>query len=112
MSEHSSSESPLSATRDPRDLDLALAHVRQALVGLQFGQVSVIVQDGVVERPTRFCWPKRPDDLMSIVRAARSASSRRIASILAALLQIFLADAICEGDNYVWRELYACRGAA
>ena len=42
-----------SLARDPRDLKSALEHVRQALVGLQFGQVSVIVQDGVVVQVER-----------------------------------------------------------
>ncbi len=44
--------SPRSA-RDPRQLDAVLEHVRQALVGLQFGAVSVIVQDGVVVQVER-----------------------------------------------------------
>lgn len=36
-----------------RHLDAALEHVRQALVGLQFGTVSIIVQDGVVVQVER-----------------------------------------------------------
>ena len=39
--------------RDPRQLEGALAHIRQALVGLQFGEVSVVVQDGVVVQVER-----------------------------------------------------------
>jgi hypothetical protein len=53
MSEKPSTPSPLTFSRDPRDLEHALEHVRQALVGLQFGQVSVIVQDGVVVQVER-----------------------------------------------------------
>jgi hypothetical protein len=45
--------SPLSSTRDPRQLEPALEHIRQALIGLQFGEVSVIVQDGVVVQVER-----------------------------------------------------------
>jgi hypothetical protein len=39
--------------RDPRQLEAALQHIRQALVGLQFGEVSVVVQDGVVVQVER-----------------------------------------------------------
>ena len=39
---------PLPGPCDPRQLDGVLEHVRQALVGLEFGEVSIIVQDGVV----------------------------------------------------------------
>jgi hypothetical protein len=42
-----------SRTRDPQQLDAAIAHIRQALAGLQFGEVSVIVQDGVVVQVER-----------------------------------------------------------
>jgi hypothetical protein len=41
------------STRDPQQRDMALDHIRQALVGLQFGEVSVIVQDGVVVQVER-----------------------------------------------------------
>lgn len=53
MSGHSSADSPLAVTRDLRQLEPALEHIRQALLGLQFGQVSVIVQDGVVVQVER-----------------------------------------------------------
>ena len=36
------------ARRSSGELDEALAHVRDALRGLQYGEISVIVQDGVV----------------------------------------------------------------
>lgn len=39
--------------RDPRQLDAVIAHIRQALQGLQYGEVSVIVQDGVVVQVER-----------------------------------------------------------
>jgi len=48
MSERTVTETPPSSTRDPQQLDQALEHVRQALVGLQFGEVSIIVRDGVI----------------------------------------------------------------
>lgn len=48
MSQKPLADSPPPNARDPRHVDTALAHVRQALVGLQFGEVSIIVQDGVV----------------------------------------------------------------
>ena len=49
------------AERDPapspeqkvREAQAALAHIQQALHGLQFGQVMVIVQDGVVVQVER-----------------------------------------------------------
>lgn len=53
MAENSATDSPRSPARDPRQLDPALDYIRQALVGLQFGQVSVIVQDGVVVQVER-----------------------------------------------------------
>ncbi|HWB10809.1 MAG TPA: YezD family protein [Pirellulales bacterium] len=34
--------------RPQAELDDALEHIRQALRGLEYGQISVIVQDGVV----------------------------------------------------------------
>ncbi len=34
-------------------LDVALNYVRQALAGLQFGQIAIIVQDGVVVQVER-----------------------------------------------------------
>jgi hypothetical protein len=48
MSQKPVTDSPALSARDPRQVDVALEHVRQALVGLQFGEVSIIVQDGVV----------------------------------------------------------------
>ncbi len=53
MSEKQWTDTPLSSTRDGRHLDPALEHIRQALIGLQFGEVSVIVQDGVVVQVER-----------------------------------------------------------
>lgn len=61
MSDRPATESSLSARRNPRQLGDAIEHIRQALVGLQFGQVSVIVQDGVVvqiERIERKRFPR------------------------------------------------------
>jgi hypothetical protein len=46
-------ESPPPPARDPRQLDAVIEHVRQALVGLQYGEVSVVVQDGVVVQVER-----------------------------------------------------------
>jgi hypothetical protein len=37
-----------SASRRAVELEEALAHVRDALRGLEYGEISVIVQDGVV----------------------------------------------------------------
>jgi hypothetical protein len=34
--------------REPSPIDSALASIREALVGLQFGEVTVVLQDGVV----------------------------------------------------------------
>lgn len=53
MSNRPLTDVPLSSTRDPRALEPALEHIRQALIGLQFGEVSVIVQDGVVVQVER-----------------------------------------------------------
>jgi hypothetical protein len=53
MSESSAADSLRSAARDARQLDPAIEYIRQALAGLQFGQVSVIVQDGVVVQVER-----------------------------------------------------------
>jgi hypothetical protein len=53
MSENHPTDSPRSIARDPRQLEPVLDHIRQALVGLQFGEVSVIVQDGVVVQVER-----------------------------------------------------------
>ena len=48
-----SADSSASTTRHPRELDAAIEHIRRALVGLEFGEVSVIVQDGVVVQVER-----------------------------------------------------------
>ena len=53
MSERPSNDSPLATSRDPRQLEPTLEHIRQALAGLQFGEVSIIVQDGVVVQVER-----------------------------------------------------------
>ncbi len=34
--------------RDTTKVDAAFEHIRQALVGLQFGEVLVVLQDGVI----------------------------------------------------------------
>lgn len=34
--------------REPSQIDAALQSIREALVGLQFGEVTVVLQDGVV----------------------------------------------------------------
>jgi hypothetical protein len=36
------------AYRDRQQIDEAVEHIREALVGLQFGEVLVILQDGVI----------------------------------------------------------------
>jgi hypothetical protein len=53
MPDRSVTETPLVHARDPRQHEPALEHIRQALSGLQFGEVSVIVQDGVVVQVDR-----------------------------------------------------------
>ena len=53
MSERSSADLPKASTRDPRQLEPTLEHIREALIGLQFGEVSIIVQDGVVVQVER-----------------------------------------------------------
>ena len=53
MKEELTGDVPRSPTRDPRQLEPALEHIRQALIGLQYGEVSVIVQDGVVVQVER-----------------------------------------------------------
>lgn len=35
-------------TQPRRDVEQTLAHVRDALRGLQYGEISIVVQDGVV----------------------------------------------------------------
>lgn len=34
--------------RSPADVEQTLIHVREALRGLQYGEISIVVQDGVV----------------------------------------------------------------
>lgn len=46
-------ENPLTETsnvprRSPAEMEQALLHVREALRGLQYGEISIVVQDGVV----------------------------------------------------------------
>ncbi len=53
MSEQPATDLPLLNSRDPRQLEPVLEHIRQALVGLQFGEVSIIVQDGVIVQVER-----------------------------------------------------------
>lgn len=53
MSQEPLTDSAASDARDPRQLDAAMEHIRRALVGLQFGEVSVTVQDGVVVQVER-----------------------------------------------------------
>lgn len=45
---NSLSEAPNVARRSPAEIDEALGHVREALRGLEYGEISIIVQDGVV----------------------------------------------------------------
>ena len=53
MSHEPLADLPATDARDPRQHDAAIEHIRRALVGLQFGEVSVIVQDGVVVQAER-----------------------------------------------------------
>ncbi|MGD9723748.1 MAG: DUF2292 domain-containing protein [Pirellulales bacterium] len=53
MSQNPLVAAPPQRARDPRQIDAVLEHVRQALVGLQFGEVSLVVQDGVVVQVER-----------------------------------------------------------
>lgn len=53
MSDSETNDPTRLSLRDPRQLEAALVHIRQALVGLQFGEVSVVVQDGVVVQVER-----------------------------------------------------------
>jgi hypothetical protein len=41
-------ETPSALRRTPAEIDDALNHVRQALRGLEYGEISIVVQDGVV----------------------------------------------------------------
>ena len=41
-------ETPSALRRAPAEIDDALNHVRQALRGLEYGEISIVVQDGVV----------------------------------------------------------------
>jgi hypothetical protein len=53
MSNESSTDLSPGGLRDPRQMETAIDHIRRALAGLQFGEVSVIVQDGVVVQVER-----------------------------------------------------------
>ncbi len=53
MPEKSVIEQPMLHARDGREVDAVLEHVRQALIGLQFGTVALTVQDGVVVQVDR-----------------------------------------------------------
>jgi hypothetical protein len=44
---------PAPPASDPRQIESVLEHVRQALAGLRFGTVSLVVQDGVVVQVER-----------------------------------------------------------
>ena len=49
-----SQSNPSDATRrEPSPIDAALQSIREALVGLQFGEVTVVLQDGVVVQVER-----------------------------------------------------------
>lgn len=39
--------------RPNREIDQSLEHIRQALSGLRYGEVSVIIQDGVIVQVER-----------------------------------------------------------
>jgi hypothetical protein len=52
MADQAASDSQPPA-RERRPIDAALEHIRQALVGLQFGEVLIVVQDGVVVQVER-----------------------------------------------------------
>jgi hypothetical protein len=53
MSHEPLTDLPVTNPRDPRQIEVAIDHIRRALAGLQFGEVSVIVQDGVVVQVER-----------------------------------------------------------
>jgi hypothetical protein len=53
MTEQNNNEAAVVDPRDPRRIEPTLEHVRQALIGLKFGEVSIIVQDGVVVQVDR-----------------------------------------------------------
>ena len=67
MTAKPSAERPTPAAPDDRRAGCALTHIEDALRGLQFGQVTVIVQDGVVVQVER-------TEKHRIHRRARSAS--------------------------------------
>ena len=48
MDNHLQAETVVPAARDESRVDQALTQVRQALTGLQYGQIAITVQDGVV----------------------------------------------------------------
>jgi hypothetical protein len=53
MSKGSLVDAAPDSPREARTFDKELEHVRQALAGLQFGEVSIIVQDGVIVQVER-----------------------------------------------------------
>jgi hypothetical protein len=48
MSDKTPGKPPEIPRRDQPQLDVAFEHIREALVGLQFGEVLVVLQDGVI----------------------------------------------------------------
>jgi hypothetical protein len=48
MSDQPLGKAPEILRRDQPQLDVAFEHIREALVGLQFGEVLVVLQDGVI----------------------------------------------------------------
>jgi hypothetical protein len=53
MSNKESTDSSVSSQGLSKQLEPALEHIRQALLGLQYGQVSVTVQYGVIVQMER-----------------------------------------------------------
>ena len=47
-SERPGADAAVEKTHKEPDSDLTMEHIRQALRGLRYGEVSIIVQDGVV----------------------------------------------------------------
>jgi hypothetical protein len=48
MSDKTVGKPPEILRRDQPQLDVTFEHIREALVGLQFGEVLVVLQDGVI----------------------------------------------------------------
>jgi hypothetical protein len=53
MSDRPANDTTSAISPNPRQLEPTLEHIRQALAGLQFGEVSISVQDGVVVQVER-----------------------------------------------------------